>query len=122
MWLYLTEISNESYLPVKNKKLNLKKLAKFDLGVLLNNNDSHKKAIIPTLLFHIENQIQLDSHLWTRILNNFRHSPSIRMCIYYDIEKKTNLDVLDCIILFSLDNEVDFNTEKFFTDKGNGLL
>ena len=121
-WLFLTEISNDSYLPFKNYKLNLKKLAKFDLGVLLNNNESHKKAIIPTLLFHIENQIDLDSHLWSRILNNFRHSPSINIHVYYDIVKKTNLDTLNCIVLFSLSNEEDFRTETFFTDRGKGFI
>ena len=122
LWLYLTEISNESYLPIKNYRLNLKKLARFDLGILLKNNDSHKRAIIPTLLFHIENQFQLDSHLWGRILHNFRHSPSVNICVYYDIINKTGHDELNCIILFSIDNEDDYNTEKYFADIGIGLI
>ena len=121
LWLYLTEISSESYLPTKNRNLNLKKLARFDLGVLLKNNESHKRAIIPTLLFQIENQVNLDSHLWTRILNNFRHSPSVNMCIYYDIESKTSQDSLDCLILFTIDNEDDYITEKYFADRGTGF-
>ena len=122
LWLYLSEISDEHYLPVRNRNLNLKKLARFDLGVLLNNNTAHKRAIIPSLLFIIENQVALDSHTWGRILNNFRKSPRISMTIYYDIVKKTSHDVLDCIVLFSIDNDEDYNTEKYFADRGTGFI
>ena len=118
LWLFIDEVSDENYTSKINPRLNLKKLARFDLGVLLTSNRSHRRAIIPTLLYHIEYQFLTDTQVWRRLLNNFRQSPLVKTCVYYNIQKMTRCELLECIIILSVDDEVQYQTAKHFADKG----
>ena len=118
LWLYLTEISIEPFTPKRNKKLNLHKLIRFDLGTLLSQDINHQRAIIPTLLFHIENNFNLNSQVWQRLLLNFRSSRYINICVFFTITTKTRQDFLDSIIILSIDDAVEYETAKFFAESG----
>ena len=116
--LFVETISDEIYDAKSRPKLNIKKLSRFDVVELLLHSESHRRLIIPNIIYHCEN-FNADSKVWINFINNFRKCPSFHCAVYFTRQVKTNGFLLDGIVYLSTIKSIEFDTAVFYADTGS---
>ena len=116
--LFVETISDEIYDVKSRPNLNIQKLLRFDVVELLLHSESHRRLLIPNIIYHCEN-FNADSRNWITFINNFRKCPSFYCAVYFTRQEKTNGFVLDGIVYLSTVKTIEFETAVFYADTGS---
>ena len=114
--IFIELVSDEIYISSRNN-VNLKTICKYDLGQILLTSKHHRRSIIPTLLHHIELR-DFNNKPWSRLLNNFSNSRFLHCKVFYNIERKTKMTLLDGTFIISTDKDLQYETAVFVADQG----
>ena len=114
--IFIELVSDEIYTSSRNN-INLKTICKYDLGQILLTSKHHRRSIIPTLLHHIELR-DFNNKPWSRLLNNFSNSRFLHCKVFYNIERKTKMTLLDGTFIISTDKDLQYETAVFVADQG----
>ena len=114
--IFLEIISTECYVPY-DRKIDMKKLQKYDIGKILTYSIHHRRHIIPHLLFMIQKN-DFSNVPWTRFLTNFRKSKFLYCHAFYNVMNNTTYNTIIGRFIVSTENTIEYETKVFFASQG----